>query len=67
MGEKGHIGKTIGPFLRKRMAEEKVCCRIEEVTPVANRCNVRNRTYGNEEGADPGNLASGRKKPWTSY
>ena len=35
--EKGHISKAIGPFLRKRMAEEKVYCRIEEVTPVANK------------------------------
>lgn len=35
--EKGHISKAIGPFLRKRMAEEKTYCRIEEVTPVANK------------------------------
>jgi predicted phage terminase large subunit-like protein len=35
--EKGHISKSIGPFLRKRMAEEKVYCRIEEVTPVHNK------------------------------
>ncbi len=35
--EKGHISKAIGPFLRKRMAEEKVYCRIEEVTPVHNK------------------------------
>ena len=35
--EKGHISKAIGPFLRKRMGEEKVYCRIEEVTPVANK------------------------------
>ena len=35
--EKGHISKAIGPFLRKRMAEERVYCRIEEVTPVANK------------------------------
>ena len=35
--EKGHISKAIGPFLRKRMGEEKIYCRIEEVTPVANK------------------------------
>jgi predicted phage terminase large subunit-like protein len=35
--EKGHISKAIGPFLRKRMAEERIYCRIEEVTPVANK------------------------------
>jgi predicted phage terminase large subunit-like protein len=35
--EKGHISKSIGPFLRKRMMEEKVYCAIEEVTPVANK------------------------------
>jgi len=35
--EKGHISKSIRPFLRKRMAEERVYCRIDEVTPVANK------------------------------
>ena len=35
--EKGHISKSIKPFLRKRMAEERVYCRIEEVTPVHNK------------------------------
>ena len=35
--EKGHISKAIGPFLRKRMYETKTHCRIEEVTPVANK------------------------------
>ncbi len=35
--EKGHISKAIGPFLRKRMAEERTYCRIEEVTPVHNK------------------------------
>ena len=35
--EKGHISKSIAPFLRKRMLEEKVYCAIEEVTPVANK------------------------------
>jgi predicted phage terminase large subunit-like protein len=31
--EKGHISKAIGPFLRKRMQEEKIYCAIDEVTP----------------------------------
>jgi len=35
--EKGHITKSIGPFLRKRMVEEGVFCAIDEVTPVANK------------------------------
>ncbi len=35
--EKGHISKSIRPFLRKRMAEERTYCKIDEVTPVANK------------------------------
>jgi len=35
--EKGHISKAIGPFLKKRMFETRTHCRIEEVTPVANK------------------------------
>lgn len=35
--EKGHISKAIGPFLRKRMQEERVYFSIEEVTPVNNK------------------------------
>ena len=35
--EKGHISKSIGPFLRKRMAEEKVYAAIVEVTPTADK------------------------------
>jgi len=31
--EKGHISKSIGPFLRDRMQEERVFIRIEEVVP----------------------------------
>lgn len=31
--ENGHISKSIGPFLEKRMVEENVFVRIEEVTP----------------------------------
>ena len=35
--ERGHISKAIGPFLKKRMFETRTHCRIEEVTPVANK------------------------------
>jgi predicted phage terminase large subunit-like protein len=35
--EKGHISKAIGPFLRKRMQEDRNYFSIEEVTPVANK------------------------------
>ena len=35
--EKGHISKSIGPFLRKRMIEESVFCSMEEITPIADK------------------------------
>lgn len=35
--EKGHISKSIGPFLRKRMLEEQVFCTISEKTPVKDK------------------------------
>ena len=35
--EKGHISKAIGPFLRKRMQEDRTYFSIQEVTPVANK------------------------------
>lgn len=35
--ERGHISKSIGPFLRKRMAEEQVYCAIDEVVPVKDK------------------------------
>jgi predicted phage terminase large subunit-like protein len=35
--ERGHITKSIGPFLRKRMLEEKVYCAICEVIPLADK------------------------------
>lgn len=35
--EKGHISKAIGPFLRKRMQEERVFFSVEEVTPIGNK------------------------------
>lgn len=35
--ERGHITKAIGPFLRKRMHEERVYASIVEVTPTADK------------------------------
>lgn len=35
--EKGHISKSIGPFLRKRMLEKRVYCTLDEVTPVGDK------------------------------
>lgn len=35
--EKGHISKSIGPFLYKRMSEEKVYINVHEVTPSADK------------------------------
>lgn len=35
--ERTHISKSIGPFLRKRMIEERVYCTIIEVTPIQDK------------------------------
>lgn len=35
--EKGHISKSIGPFLKKRMAEEEIYFNVVEVTPAADK------------------------------
>ena len=35
--ERGHISKSIGPFLRKRMVEEGAYCAIDEVVPAKNK------------------------------
>jgi predicted phage terminase large subunit-like protein len=35
--EKGHISKSIGPFLRTRMAEERIYINLFEVTPVGDK------------------------------
>lgn len=35
--EKGHISKSIGPFLFKRMLEKRVFCSVHEITPVADK------------------------------
>jgi len=35
--EAGAIGKSIGPFLRKRMAERKVYCAIDPIAPAVDK------------------------------
>lgn len=35
--ERGHISKSIGPFLRRRMLEESVFINVHEVTPAADK------------------------------
>jgi predicted phage terminase large subunit-like protein len=35
--ERGHISKSIGPFLRKRMIEEGIFCVIDEITPIGDK------------------------------
>ena len=35
--ERGHISKSIAPFLRKRMLEEQIFCAIDEVVPVKDK------------------------------
>ena len=35
--EKGHISSSIGPFLHKRMREERVYCNIEEMVPTRDK------------------------------
>jgi len=36
-GERGHISKSIGPFLRKRMLEENVHCAVIDVVPLQDK------------------------------
>lgn len=35
--EHGHITKSIGPFLRKRMLEKRVFCSIDEIKPIGDK------------------------------
>jgi predicted phage terminase large subunit-like protein len=35
--EKGHISKSIGPFLQKRMLEKRTFCTVIEIQPVADK------------------------------
>jgi predicted phage terminase large subunit-like protein len=36
-GEKGTISKSIGPFLRKRMGENRIYCVLDEMAPIADK------------------------------
>jgi hypothetical protein len=42
--EGGHISKSIGPFLFKRMREEKVYINIREQTPAPTSCSAPRRS-----------------------
>lgn len=44
--EKGHISKSIGPFLRRRMMEESTFCKIAEVTPAGDKVQRSNSFQG---------------------
>jgi predicted phage terminase large subunit-like protein len=44
--ERGQISKSIGPFLRKRMNEERVYCSIVEVTPAADKLTRAQAIHG---------------------
>lgn len=35
--ERGHISKSIGPFLRKRMHERRIYCTLDEVVPIGDK------------------------------
>jgi predicted phage terminase large subunit-like protein len=44
--EKGHISKSIGPFLRKRMEEEEAYMSIDEKTPVKDKMTRAQAIHG---------------------
>ena len=44
--EKGHISKSIGPFLRRRMVESGTVCAIDEITPVGDKQQRAQATKG---------------------
>ena len=44
--EGGAIGKSLGPFLRKRMQEESTYCAIHEVTPAADKLTRAQAIHG---------------------
>lgn len=44
--EKGHISKSIGPFLQDRMIEEGVFASIQEVTPAADKMTRAQSIHG---------------------
>lgn len=44
--EGGSIGRSLGPFLRKRMQEESIYCAIHEVTPAADKLTRAQAIHG---------------------
>lgn len=44
--EGGMIGRSLGPFLRKRMQEESVYCAIHEVTPASDKLTRAQAIHG---------------------
>lgn len=61
--ERGHISKSIGPFLRKRMVETSTFCRLVEVTPVADK---EARAQAIAARAANGFLHLPKDAPWTA-
>jgi predicted phage terminase large subunit-like protein len=60
--EKGHISKSIGPFLRKRMSETGIYGNIVEVTPSADKAQ---RAQSISARTAMGKLYLPKGKPWT--
>lgn len=60
--EKGHISKSIGPFLRKRMSETSTFFNLVEVTPAADKVQ-RAQAIGGR--ASMGYVHFPKDKPWT--
>ncbi len=60
--EKGHISKSIGPFLKKRMAETETFMNIVEVTPAADK---EQRAQAIAARAAMGYVHFPRRAPWT--
>ncbi len=59
--EKGHISKSIGPFLRKRMADEQNYFNLVEVTPAGDKTQRAQSIVGR---AAMGYLHFPKGKPW---
>lgn len=59
--EKGHISKSIGPFLRKRMSEEGVYGNLVEVTPAGDKAQ---RAQSIAARAAMGRVFFPKGKPW---
>lgn len=59
--EKGHISKSIGPFLRKRMSETGTFGNLVEVTPIGDK---EQRSQSMVARAAMGKLFFPKNKPW---